>query len=83
VVVICGEHTNASPNVAAELRVAQEEGKPYLLVWGRRERMCTKPVGAKPTDSMYSWTREILENQMWATLRDSKPLEVPESCKRP
>ena len=83
VVVICGEHTNASPSVAAELRVAQEEGKPYLLVWGRRELMCTKPVGAKPTDAMYSWTREILENQMWATLRDSKPLEVPESCKRP
>jgi hypothetical protein len=82
VVVICGENTNASVGVATELRIAQEEEKPYLLLWGRREQMCTKPVGAKPTDAMYSWTREILENQIWATLRDSKPLEVPESCKR-
>jgi hypothetical protein len=82
VVVICGEHTNASPGVAAELRIAQEEGKPYLLLWGRRERMCTKPEGARSSDAMYSWTPNILENQMWATLRSAKPLEVPESCKR-
>ncbi len=83
VVVICGEHTNASPRVAAELRIAREEGKPYLLLWGRRELMCTKPEGAKPTDAMYSWTRDILENQIIATLRNSNPLVVPESCKRP
>jgi hypothetical protein len=83
VVVICGEHTNASPRVAAELRIAREEGKPYLLLWGRRELMCTKPEGAKPTDAMYSWTRDILESQISATLRNSNPLQVPESCKRP
>jgi hypothetical protein len=83
VVVICGEHTNASPRVAAELRIAREEGKPYLLLWGRREMMCTKPEGAKSTDAMYSWTRDILESQISATLRNSNPLEVPESCKRP
>ncbi len=82
-VVICGEHTNASPRVAAELRIAQEEDKPYLLLWGRREMMCTKPVGAKNTDVMYSWTREILEGQMTTTLRNWKPREVPESAKRP
>ena len=83
VVVICGEHTNASPGVAAELRIAQEEEKPYLLLWGRRDLMCTKPDAAKTTDAMYSWTRDVLESQMSATLRNSKPLEVPESCKRP
>ncbi len=83
VVVICSEHTNASPRVAAELRIAQEEEKPYLLLWGRRELMCTKPEGAKPSDAMYSWTRNILESQMSQVLRNSKPLEVPESCKRP
>ena len=82
-VVICGEHTNASPRVAAELRIAQEEDKPYLLLWGRREMMCTKPVGAKNSDVMYSWTREILEGQMTTTLRNWKPREVPESAKRP
>lgn len=82
VVVICGEHTNASPRVAAELRITVEEGKPYMLLWGRRERMCTKPEGAKPADAMYSWTRTILEDQIKATLRGSKRLEVPESLKR-
>jgi hypothetical protein len=45
--------------------------------------MCTKPEGAKSTDAMYSWTRDILESQISATLRNSNPLEVPESCKRP
>jgi len=80
-VVICGEHTNASSRVAAELRIAQEEGKPYLLLWGRRERMCTKPVGALSSDPMYSWATDILESQMSTTLRNAKPLEVPESCK--
>ena len=83
VVVICGEHTNDSARVAAELRMAQEEEKPYLLLWGRREMMCTKPVGAKNSDVMYSWTREILEGQMTTTLRNWKPREVPESAKRP
>ncbi len=31
---------------------------------------------------MYSWTRAILESQISATIRDSKPLVVPENCKR-
>ena len=83
VVVICGEHTNASPRVAAELRIAQEEGKPYLLLWGRRDLMCTKPDGAKATDAMYSWARDILESEMSAKLRKAKPTEVPEECMRP
>jgi hypothetical protein len=82
-VVICGEHTHASPRVAAELRIAQQESKPYLLLWGRRERMCTKPEGARPTDAMYSWSPDVLERQMGLTHRNSKPLEVPESLKRP
>jgi hypothetical protein len=83
VVVICGEHTNASPRVAAELRIAQEEGKPYLLLWGRRECMCTKPEGAKPGDAMYSWAGDMLDTQISATLRNSRPREVAEALKRP
>jgi hypothetical protein len=82
VVVICGEHTHESPAVAAELKIAQEEKKPYLLLWGRREGMCKKPVGARPTDTMYSWTREILRTQLSATIRDAQPLEVPLRFKR-
>ena len=79
VIVICGEHTDSSPRMAAELKIAQEEGKSYLLVWGRRERMCKKPVGARKTDTMYSWTRDILRTQISATLRES---QVPDSLKR-
>jgi hypothetical protein len=80
--VICGENTHESILVSLELAIAQEEDKPYMLLWGRRDRMCTKPEGARKLDAMYSWTREILESQISATIRDSKPLVVPENCKR-
>jgi len=82
VVVICGEHTDESLSVSAELEMAREEGKPYMLLWGRRERMCTKPHGALPGDGMYSWTREVLESQMGMTIRRAEPRVIPESCKR-
>jgi hypothetical protein len=64
VVVICGEHTELSGRMAAELRIAQEEARPYVLLWGRREPMCKKPTTARPGDTMFSWTREILRNQI-------------------
>lgn len=82
VLVICGEHTCDSKRVTLELGMAREESKPYLLLWGRREKMCTKPEGATTNDAMYSWTREILESQISALLRNAKPFEVPENCKR-
>ena len=82
VIVICGEHTASSVRVSTELRVAQEEQKPYFLLWGRREGMCTRPVGSKRDDSMYSWTWEILQDQIITTLRDAQPREVPERHKR-
>lgn len=64
VIVLCGEHTEASTGVGAELELAQQEQTPYILVWGRRDAMCTKPIGAKPAEGMYSWTREILQDQI-------------------
>jgi len=82
VVVICGEHTHESLRVSVELGIAREEGKPYMLLWGRRDRMCTKPDGAKQVDGMYSWTREILESQMAIAIRRATPRVIPESCKR-
>ena len=82
VIVICGEHTASSVRVSAELRIAQEEQKPYFLLWGRRERMCTRPVGSKRDDSMYSWTWEILQDQIVSTLRNARPREVAERYKR-
>jgi hypothetical protein len=82
VIVICGEHTAESDRMNAELRIAQEERKPYLLLWGRRERMCSMPIGVKRTACMYVWNRETLMQLVSQTLHDARPLEVPENCKR-
>ena len=69
VIVICGEHTETSTRVSAELELAQQERTPYFLLWGRRDLMCTKPTGAKPAEGMYSWTRRILQDQITFTSR--------------
>jgi hypothetical protein len=68
-IVICGEHTEASIGMSSELRIAQEEQTPYFLLWGHRDAMCTKPVGAKPSEGMYSWTRQILQDQIAIAFR--------------
>lgn len=72
VIIICGEHTDESMAVGAELRIAREEKTPYFLLWGRRDSMCSKPATAKPADGMYSWTSEILQNQIVMTLRNAR-----------
>lgn len=78
VLVVCGEHTGESVGVASEFRIVQEERKPYLLLWGRRERMCTKPSGARPDDGMYVWTRQTLDEQ-FAMMRRVEQREVAAS----
>jgi hypothetical protein len=82
VIVICGEHTEDSRQVAAEVEIAQAAQKPYFLLWGRRDVMCKKPLGARASDGMYSWTPAILREQVALTLRLARPLEVPEQYKR-
>ncbi len=64
VVVLCGEHTQDSPRSALELKTAQEKDKPYLLLWGRRNVMCTKPASATKVDAMYSWAPSTLGQQI-------------------
>ena len=68
-IVICGEHSDASKCMSDELRIAREEGTPYFLLWGRRSAMCTKPAGAKSDEGMYNWTPSILQDQIAVTLR--------------
>jgi hypothetical protein len=80
VIIICGVHTRDSMQTATEIGIAQQQQKPYFLLWGRRELMCTKPVGAKPNEGMYSWTTPILRDQIALTLR--RNLEPPEHLKR-
>ena len=69
VIIICGEHSNCSERMGTELRIAREEERPYFLLWGRRELMCTKPAAAKPAEGMYSWTLEILQSQIFTIHR--------------
>jgi MTH538 TIR-like domain (DUF1863) len=56
VIVICGEHTDAAVGVHQELRIAQEEGKPYFLLRGHAGRVCTRPRSARRSDRLYPWT---------------------------
>jgi hypothetical protein len=69
VVVICGEHTDDSLQVSAELAIAQQQHKPYVLLWGRRGSMCKKPHGARSDEGMYMWTPGSLEHRLAYNLR--------------
>lgn len=56
VIVICGEYTHSAAGVTAELKMAQEANKPYFLLKGYPNKICTKPKGVSSTDSLYKWT---------------------------
>ena len=43
VIVICGEHTNTARGVDIELRIAQDEKKPYFMLAGYSDRTCYRP----------------------------------------
>ena len=61
VVVVCGKYTDTATGVSAEVRIAQEEGIPYFLLWGRPGLTCKKPVAAKASDIIYRWTWDNLK----------------------
>jgi len=77
VIFLCGAHTDDSMQVGVEISIAQKEQKPYFLLWGRREVMCTRPIGARPGDSMYSWTSSIVRDQIAIKLRMMHTREAP------
>lgn len=60
VVVLCGEHTDTANGVAAEVKIAQEERKPYFLLAGYADKRCRRPTTALATDGMYVWTWSIV-----------------------
>jgi len=60
-IVICGEHTHDAAGVSAEVTIAREEGKPYFLLKGRRNKTCTKPKTALKDDKIYKWTWKNLK----------------------
>lgn len=61
VIVICGEHTDTATGISVELKIAQEEQKPYFLLRGRKDKTCKKPKAAKASDKMYNWTWDNLK----------------------
>jgi hypothetical protein len=60
-IVMCGEWTHTAAGVSAEVSIARDEGKPYFLLKGRREKTCTRPTAALLTDKMYDWTWDNLK----------------------
>lgn len=61
IIVICGEHTDTANGVAAEVKITQEENKPYFLLKGRSDKTCVKPKNAKDSDKIYNWTWDNLK----------------------
>lgn len=69
VVVLCSEHTANAAGVATELRIAREQGKPYLLLRGRRHVDWTVPCTAQTNDPVYTWTWPVLSEQVGVVMR--------------
>ena len=61
VVVICGLHTDTATGVSAEVKIAQEEGVDYFLLWGRTDKSVKKPTTMKSSDKIYKWTWDNLK----------------------
>ena len=61
VAVICGQNTNTATGVSAEVRIAQEQGIPYFLLSGYKDKTPVKPTSAKSTDQVYKWTWDNLK----------------------
>jgi hypothetical protein len=69
VVVLCGEATAQAGNVHREFSIAQEQDKPYVLLWGRRSANCTRPATAHANDHFYAWTWSYLTEQLDHAIR--------------
>ena len=77
VVVLCGEGTHEASNVNREFGIAQEQEKPYVLVWGRRTGSCTRPAAARSEDHFYTWIWNVLTEQLELAVRFKKdPLGI-------
>jgi hypothetical protein len=55
VIVLCGLFTDKSDGVAAEVTIAQEEGKPYFLLKGRRRIEVKRPKNVKNEERIIPW----------------------------
>lgn len=62
VIVLCGEHTHEAKGVAAEITIAQELNKKYILIKGRRSKAVNKPQNTKDSDQIISWKWKTIES---------------------
>ena len=67
--------------MSTEIRIAQQEKTPYFLLWGRREIMCTKPMGAKSAEGMYMWSPQVLQDQIAIASRSTHTGEIAETLR--
>jgi len=56
VCVLCSTTTHTATGVEVELAIAKELKKPYFLLCGYKDKVCTKPRNADSSDKMYDWT---------------------------
>lgn len=56
VAVICGQHTHTATGVSAEIKIAQSLGKPYFLLRGYPDKVCTRPAAVSGGEKMYDWS---------------------------
>lgn len=61
VCVLCSTTTHTAKGVEMELAIAKELKKPYFLLQGYKDKVCTKPANAAADDKMYDWTWENLK----------------------
>lgn len=61
VCVLCSTTTHTAAGVAIELQIAKDLNKPYFLLRGYKDKVCTKPTSAAGTDKIYSWTWDNLK----------------------
>jgi hypothetical protein len=54
--VLCGDHSDTSEAMAGELRMAQDEDIPYLLLIGRARSGGRRPTSARHDDPLVPWT---------------------------
>lgn len=61
VIVICGNYTDTAVGVNVEIKIANEEKKPYFLLSGRATGVNKRPTAALSTDKIYDWTWDNLK----------------------
>lgn len=61
VIVICGEHTDSAKGIDLEIKISNEENKPYYLLKGRADKLCLKPKSSRYYDKLWPWTWDNLK----------------------